>query len=63
MDLQSRIRSLGLRGGFLVAGLVLFFLPWVELGGSGYSGFTFRDFAAAVAAGSGAQSEAPAIAS
>ena len=40
MDLRSRIESLGLRGGFLAAGLVLFFLPWVELGGAGYSGFT-----------------------
>ena len=59
MDLRSRIESLGLRGGFLAAGLVLFFLPWVELGGAGYSGFTFRDFAAAVAAGGGAPRAAP----
>ena len=59
MDLQTRIRSLGLRCAFLAAGLVLFFLPWIELGGAGYSGFTFRDFAAAVAAESGAAWAAP----
>lgn len=38
------------RSGLLVLSLLLFVLPWLALAGESYSGYGFRDFAAAVRA-------------
>lgn len=47
------------RGGLLLVTLILFFLPWLEFQETAYSGYGFRDFAAAVIAQGGGPRSVP----